>query len=356
VRIGVVGAGRHANSAVYPAILEAGFELVSVCARTVESAQATAQQWGATGYYVGLEDMLEAGGIDGVVVVVPAAEYRPILTRCIEAGLPAFCEKPAGQSSTELRELAELAAASQCEVVVGYMKRFAPAYRRAHDLIRSAEFGAPSLAHFTFVMGQFDGYFEGNRDDLLFYLTDNPVHMIDLARFLIGELTEMSAVLNVVPGFGVDVTLVAKAGGAACSFDFCTTASFAHRGEAIDIYGRGNALQVDNVDTCTYRQADGPAQIWRPNYTLPWGDSSSWVTMGFVPALKHFRDVAAGRAVNQSDLGSAARTLEIAEQLYQQLLPSWSELMAGLDPEKDPARGPGPPSAARPGSRAAPCG
>jgi predicted dehydrogenase len=328
VKIGVVGAGRHASSAVFPAILESGLDLVSVCARTQERAQSTARRWGATGYYAGLEDMLEAGGIDGVVVVVPAAEYRPIVTRCVEAGLPVFCEKPAGQSSSELRELAELAAAAQCEVVVGYMKRFASAYRRAHDLIQSAEFGAPSLAHFMFVMGQFDGYFEGNRDDLHFYLTDNSVHVIDLARYLIGELTEMSAVLNVVPGFGAAVTLVAKAGdGAACSFDFCTTASFAHRGEAIDIYGRGNALHVDNVDTCTYRPTDGPAQTWRPNYTLPWGDNSSWVTMGFVPALQHFRDVAAGRAANQSDLSSAARTLEITEQLYQQLLPSWSELM-----------------------------
>ena len=328
MKIGVVGAGRHANAAVYPAIVESGFELVSVCARTQESAQATAKRWGATGYYVGLEDMLEAGGIDGIVVVVPAAEYRPILTRCIEAGLPVFCEKPAGKSSSELRELADLAAAAQCEVVVGYMKRFAPAYRRAHDLIQSAEFGTPSLAHFRFVMGQFEGFFEGNRDDLHFYLTDNPVHMIDLARFLIGELTEMSAVLNVVPGFGVGVTLVAKAGsGAACSFDFCTTASFAHRGEAIDVYGRGNAVQVDNVDTCTYRPVDGPAQTWRPNYTLPWGDSSSRVTMGFVPALEHFRDVVAGRAMNESDMSSAARTLEITEQLYEQLLPSWSDLM-----------------------------
>ena len=41
------------------------------------------------------------------------------------------------------------------------------------------------------------GYFKGNRDDLHFYLTDNPVHLIDLARYLIGVLSEMSPVLNV---------------------------------------------------------------------------------------------------------------------------------------------------------------
>ncbi|PSM39066.1 hypothetical protein C6Y14_34185 [Streptomyces dioscori] len=321
VRIGLVGAGSHANSAICPAILEAGFELVSVCARTEQRARSTAARWGAKGHYVGLDAMLEAGGIDGVVVVVPAGQYRSVVTRCIEAGLPVFCEKPAGGSSVEVRELAELASAAQAQVVVGYMKRFAPAYRRAHELIHSAEFGAPSLAHFTFVMGQFDAYLKWSRNDLHFYLTDNPVHLIDLARYLVGDLSEMSAVLNVVPGFGVDVSLVARAGGgAACSFSFCTTASFAHRGEAIDVYGRGNAVQVDNVDTCVYRPLDGPAQTWRPNYTLPWSDSSSLVTMGFVPALRHFADVAAGRAVNESDLDNAARTLEVAEQLYAQLV------------------------------------
>ncbi|MFF4053984.1 hypothetical protein ACFYZ5_46195 [Streptomyces chartreusis] len=86
-------------------------------------------------------------------------------------------------------------------------------------------------------------------------------------------------------------------------------------------------MQVENVDTCIYRPLDGPAQTWRPNYTLPWGDSSSLVTMGFVPALRHFEEVAAGRAVNESDLDNAARTLEVAEQLYAQLLPTWSKAM-----------------------------
>jgi predicted dehydrogenase len=323
----VVGAGRHANGAVLPAIRESGLELVSVCGRSAERAEVTARRWGATGHYAGLEEMLGAGGIDGVVVVVPAAEYRPIIDQCVEAGLPVFCEKPAGQSPSELLQLAKHAAAAECDVVVGYMKRFAPAYRRAHDLIHTPDFGAPSLAHFTFVMGQFEGYFEGDRDDLRFYLTDNPVHMIDLARYLVGELTEISAVLNVVPGFGLAVSLVARAGdGAACSFDFGTTASFAHRGEAIEIYGHGHAVQVDNVDTCIYRPVDGPAQTWRPNYTLPWPESSSWRTMGFVPALEHFRDVAAGLAENQSDLFSAARTLATAGTLLEQLQPAWSAL------------------------------
>src|SRR5205085_10659166 len=128
--------------------------------------QSTARRWGASASYAAVGQMLAAGGLDGVVVCVPAHEYGPVVTRCVEAGVPVYCEKPSGRSSAELLGLAELAAARHCEVVVGYMKRFAPAYDRARQLIRSASFGDPTLAHFSFVMGQFEGYVTGEHDDL----------------------------------------------------------------------------------------------------------------------------------------------------------------------------------------------
>ena len=323
MRVGVVGAGRHANSAVYPSILEAGLDLVAVCARTPERAATTAARWGADAHHTSVEAMLAAGGLDGVVVAVPPAAYRPILAQCIEARVPVFCEKPGGQSASELREVAALAAEAHTEVVVGYMKRFAPAYQRARDVIGSAGFGCPSLAHFTFTMGRIDEYLA----DLRHYLIDNPVHMIDLARYLVGEIDEISAVLNVVPTVGLSVSVIARSDrGATCSFDFCTTSSFAHRSEFVEVYGRGDSVQVDNVDTCAYRPADGPAEVRRPNYTLPTPANSGWTVMGFVPALQHFRDVVADRADNRSDLESAARTLETTELVWQRLEPSWSAL------------------------------
>ncbi|MFJ3889893.1 Gfo/Idh/MocA family oxidoreductase [Streptomyces rubrogriseus] len=323
MRVGVVGAGRHANNALYPSVLEAGLDLVAVCARTPERAALTAGRWGAPAHHTSVRDMLAAGGLDGVVVAVPSAAYRPILAQCIESRIPVFCEKPGGQTASELRELALLASKTRTEVVVGYMKRFAPAYRAARAAIESGGFGAPSLAHFTFAMGRVNEYLA----DLRHYLIDNPVHMIDLARYLVGEIGDISAVLNVVPAAGLGVSLVARAeGGATCSFDFCTTASFTHRGEFVEVYGQGDSVQVDNVDTCTYRPADGPAEVWRPNYTLPTPSNSSWTVMGFVPALQHFRDVVAGSADNRSDLESAARTLKTTELIWQRLESSWSAL------------------------------
>ncbi|GAB3614487.1 Gfo/Idh/MocA family protein [Humibacter ginsengisoli] len=316
MRLGVIGAGRHANNALYPAIIESGLELVAVCARTPRHAQAAAHRWGAPDHFTSVADMLTEGGLDGVVMAVGANAYSPLIQRCIEARLPVFCEKPAGRSARELRELAHAASAQGCPVVVGYMKRFAPAYRGARDLISSPRFGAPSLAHFSFTMGRVDQYLADPRH----YLIDNPVHMIDMARYLVGELSDISALVDRVPDFGLSVSLIARAeSGAACSFDFCTTASFAHRGESAEVFGIGDAVLVDNVDTCVYRPVDGPAEVWRPNYTLPVPANSGLTTMGFIPALQHFRDVAGGSVPNESDLESAARTLETTERLWEQI-------------------------------------
>lgn len=319
MRVGVVGAGRHANAALYPALIESGFDLVAVTARSPERSAEAARRWGADRSYSSIDQMLDTESLDGVVVAVPADTYLPIVARCIQAGIPVFCEKPAAQSAKQLMQLDRLASTAGVEVVVGYMKRFAPAYERARELIEDPSFGTPSLAHFTFAMGQIESYL----DDVRYYLIDNPVHMIDLARHLVGELADISAVVNVVADFGVSISVIARSElGAACSFDFCTTAAFEHRGEYVEVYGRGNAVQIENVDTCIHRPIGAPAQITRPNYTLPIPANSSLVTMGFVPALEHFRDVIAGKSANRSSLESAARTLLTMELLWGEVQPS----------------------------------
>jgi predicted dehydrogenase len=105
--------------------------------------------------------------------------------------------------------------------------------------------------------------------------------------------------------------------GAVCTFNLCTTASWNQRNEYVEIYGDGHAVCVENVDTCIYRPPERPEQVWRPNYTVAVPASSSPTTMGFVPELQHFRQVALGRANSASDMISAAATLALAERLCE---------------------------------------
>jgi len=284
-------------------------EIVATCARHQERAEAAAALWGAAAAFDRVVAMLSAVELDGVIVSVPLSAYAEIVRSCVKLSVPVFCEKPDASSAAEAMELADLAVQTQTPVVVGYMKRFAPASRRARDLITATEFGPPSLGAFTFAMGTWP---EGGLRD---YLIDNPVHHLDLARYLLGELGSVEVrVVSTDSGFALAV-IASAASGAVCTLNFCTTASWVQRNEYVEIYGAGHAVWVENVDTCVDRPPDQPAQIWPPNHTVPSRDNSSAVTMGFVLVLSHFREVVEGRVDNQSDLRSAAATLALAERL-----------------------------------------
>lgn len=312
MRVGVIGVGGHASANVYPNLAMAGLDLVATCARHLPRAEAAAARGGAQHAFDDVGVMLDSVELDGVIVCVQPSDYAQLVAECLSRGVPVFCEKPGARTASEASELAELSASSGVPVVVGYMKRFAPAYRRAREIVHSPEFGPTSLGVFTFAMGPWP-----NRD-LRGYLIDNPVHHLDLARYFLGELGNLRAHVTKAPENGHAVAVIAEASsGAVCTFNFCTTASWSQRNEYAEIYGAGHSVWIDNVDTCTYRPPERPEQVWRPNYTVPFPANSGPTTMGFIPELEHFRAVAMEKAENLSDIASAAATLALAEQLCE---------------------------------------
>lgn len=312
MRVAVIGTGQQATANLYPNLRAAGLEPVAVCSLDKRTLDAVASSWGILQTFEQAPEMLESVDVDGVVMCVPPDSNAELIRVCLAAGKPVFCEKPGAVSASEAFQLAALSAELRLPLVVGYMKRFAPAYLRARAIAHGPGFGQFSMASFTFAMGS------GFGGDLRTYLIDNPVHHLDLARFLVGELEDMSALVTEVPGAGHAITAIARAAsGAVCSFNFCTTASWEQRNELVEIYGTGHSVCVENVDTCTHRPPERPELVWRPNYTVPVGSNSSSVLMGFVAELQHFREVSMGKAQNLSDMESAARTLVLAERLCE---------------------------------------
>lgn len=311
MRVGVIGVGAHATGNIYPHLGNAGLTLLATCALHQDRAEAAAARWGAAHAFDDAEEMLDSVDLDGVIVCVSPADYAPLIRLCLEAGIAVYCEKPGAPSSQEAAELATLSAETGIPIVVGYMKRFAPSYQRMREIMQQADFGPPSLATFTYAMGQ--GAFGG---DLRTYLIDNPVHHLDLARYLLGELSHLTAHVTELPGFGHAVAAIAKASsGAVCTFNLCTTASWEQRNEYVEVYGRGHAVWVDNVDTCTYRPPTRPEQVWRPNYTIASLANSNITALGLLPELEHFRQVVMNGVTNRSDMANAATTLRLSEEL-----------------------------------------
>src|SRR5690348_13300049 len=76
--------------------------------------------------YPALDDMLDAGGIDAVLVCVPSDQHLATVRRLVAAGMPALCEKPVGVTASQAREAATLVEAAGLPFQVGFWRRFVP--------------------------------------------------------------------------------------------------------------------------------------------------------------------------------------------------------------------------------------
>ncbi len=314
MRVGAIGVGIHALTSILPNLPGAGMTLSATCARHLDRAEAAAARFGARAAFDDAERMLDAVALEGVVVVVPPDQFSSVVRACIRRGVPVFAEKPAANDAAEAADLAAEAAESGVPVVVGYMKRFAGAYRLAKELTAKPEFGALTMGSFTWSMGPF-----ADRFDLRDWLFENPVHHFDLARFFFGELED----IHVRRRKGTEHTIAVLAtseSGALMNIRANTTGSWEQHNEAVEIFGEGHSLFVDNIDTCTWRPPTRPERTWRPNYTVPVALNMTSATMGFGPELEHFRRVVTEGIPNESDIASAAATLALTSQIAEQAL------------------------------------
>src|SRR5207244_13307474 len=85
--------------------------------------------------------LLEARGVDGVLIAAPSDRHVEIVSLVASSGFPILCEKPCGLSSRENRVAAQAVERHGVPFQVGYWRRYVPALRRLHDRIRAGELG-----------------------------------------------------------------------------------------------------------------------------------------------------------------------------------------------------------------------
>ena len=126
-----------------------------------------------------------------------------------EAGKHVICEKPLGRNAAESYETWQRVAATGVKHMCAFNYRFVPAVRLARNIIESGELG--DIQHFRGAYLQEWGTTEG--DIWRFQkeiagsgsLGDLGAHVIDLARYLVGEIATVSAITQTfIPGRDVD--------------------------------------------------------------------------------------------------------------------------------------------------------
>ena len=205
IRLGIIGASPTvgwAHRSHLPAIVASPeFELTAVCTTRMETANEAARQYGARLAFDDYQKMLAHPEIDAVAVVLRVPAHYQITKDALDAGKHVFTEWPLGRTLQEAEELAGLAKAKGVKVVVGLQARAAPAVLQMKQLVEEGYVGEIMSCSMRLIRG---GVLERpsgrtwQRDDELgaTTLTIAAGHSIDALRFVVGDFSEVSAVVS----------------------------------------------------------------------------------------------------------------------------------------------------------------
>jgi len=149
VRIGLVGTGVIAQvmHLHYLAELADRFEIAAVCDLDGESARACAGRYGVPAAFTDWRELV-AHRLDAVMVLT-SGSHAPIAEAAARAGRHVFVEKPMCYSAAEGRAMVAAAETAGVTLMVGYPKRYDPAFTRMQEEAAGLE-GARLLRVTTF--------------------------------------------------------------------------------------------------------------------------------------------------------------------------------------------------------------
>lgn len=197
VRVGIIGTSWWSDLMYLPILSQyERAEVVAICGRNRERAQEMADKYSIPKVFSDYRQMIEAGACDAIVVATPDDTHYEMTMTTLDAGLHVLCEKPVALNADHARQMYEKAEAARVKHMVMFTARWFPNYRYVKQLIDSDYLGQPYHAHLRHVggYGRPTGYswrFDGERSHGI--LGDLGSHLIDRARWYLGDVTSVSA-------------------------------------------------------------------------------------------------------------------------------------------------------------------
>lgn len=204
LRVAVAGAGYFTQFQLDGWKRMPEVELAAICNRDQAKARALAERFGIPRVYGDVAEMIEREKPGLLDIVTPPVTHREYVEAAARRGIATICQKPFGRGYAEALEIASVASAAGITLAVHENFRFMPHFREARRLIDAGRLGALHSIAFRLRPGDGQGpraylerqpYFQGMPRFLVF---ETAIHLIDTFRYLMGEVSAVTARLRKV--------------------------------------------------------------------------------------------------------------------------------------------------------------
>ncbi|TKY84726.1 hypothetical protein EX895_005806 [Sporisorium graminicola] len=137
LRVGVVGAGEVTQVVHLPTLkfLSDRYAVTAICDVSREAAEHVAAKWNVPHVYTSCAEMVGREDIDLVLIANSDEYHASCAIEAAQAGKDVFIEKPMALTRTDAQAIQRAAHDNQRKIFVGYMRRYAPAFRVFQELL-----------------------------------------------------------------------------------------------------------------------------------------------------------------------------------------------------------------------------
>ena len=146
-------------------------------------------------YFSDYKEMLDSGLCDAVLVEVPHYQHPEMVMECLKRGINVICDKPAGVYAKQVKEMNEVAKASNAKFGMMFNQRTNCLYRKMREMVKSGEIG--EIQRVTWIItnwfrtqtyydtGSWRATWSGEGGGVLF---NQCPHQLDLVQWVVGAL------------------------------------------------------------------------------------------------------------------------------------------------------------------------
>ncbi len=201
MKVAAVGTG-YFSQFHYQAWARLPVEIAACCSQREKAARAAAERHGLPQHFTDFEQMLDEIEPDLVDIITPPLTHAAYVSAAARRGIPSICQKPFCRTLDEARETVSVLEETGALCIIHENFRFQPWHRELKTLLEAGRIGQIYQASFRLRPGDGQGpeayldrqpYFQQMER---FLVHETAIHLVDVFRFLLGEVSHLTAELH----------------------------------------------------------------------------------------------------------------------------------------------------------------